>query len=192
MKIFRVKPDVEGFRHFLPVDESGLAAFAGLDGTPRSDTWSPPRVAVVHAERPAGNFFGFGGGFLITDEKATDALYTLFEMAGEMLPLPHGGESYTVLNVTQCIDCLDHDRTTWSTSRKGERLRIEHYEFSKFHLSETPIFKIPEEDRTAIYVVEGITDPDEEFREIAEREGLQGVIFEEVWSCADGDDTMEE
>jgi hypothetical protein len=38
-------------------------------------------------------------------------LEEFLEMAGELLPLPYRGEEYTIVNVTECINCLDHEAT---------------------------------------------------------------------------------
>ncbi len=132
-----------------------------------------------------GNFYNFGGGFLTADGRATEALRTHFEMAGELLPLPYKGEIFTVLNVTECIDCLDHERTTWNVVRRNDKeipVCIDRYVFREDRLSESPLIKIPEENVSSIFLVEGHMDPDEEFREIVNRQGLEGLKFEEVWS----------
>jgi hypothetical protein len=184
MKIFRIENDVDHYRYLLP-EEQGCLAFRELDGTPKAEAWSPPNVRICEPQLEIGNFYNFGNGFLIADLRATEALCTLFEMAGELLPLPFNGDLYTVLNVTECINCLDHEKTTWIMSPEGRSEHIDLYMFKSYHLSESPIFKIPEESSSAIFVVEGLMEPAEEFREIVKRERLKGLVFHEVWSSGE-------
>jgi hypothetical protein len=107
-------------------------------------------------------------------------------MAGELLPLPHEGREYTVLNVTECINCLDQDASQWSLNPStGERVRLVRYAFHRDRFSESPIFKIPETCRAEVLVVEGLLDPEDEFRSVVRRAQLRGLIFEQLWEDDD-------
>ena len=143
----------------------------------------PPPVFIYEPKLKAGDFFNFDSDALIANPRATEALRTLFEMAGELLPLPYKGEVYAILNVTECIDCVDRERTDWRRTPDGRILTsgTEKFAFRPTRFSESPIFKFPE-DCFGVYVVEGLLDPEEEFREIVRREGLKGLEFEEIWS----------
>jgi hypothetical protein len=105
-------------------------------------------------------------------------------MAGELLPLPHRGEVFTVLNITECINCLDHNRTRWVLGKStGARIRIKEYAFHPNRFSESVLFKIPETCKADVLVVEGLPGCEvEEFRYVVEQNGLEGLLFEEIWS----------
>ncbi len=178
MKVFRIRMDVDRYQSFLPVDTK-CKALHNTDGSPRSKDWSPPPVFVYSPKLKAGSFYNGNNAILIANQKATSALRYLFEMAGDLLPLPYKGEMYTLLNVTNCIDCLDQNETRWIIAPNGARLGIQHYVFRADRLSPSPIFKIPKERRTSLFVVEGLVEPEQEFREIVRREELKGLIFDE-------------
>ena len=120
-------------------------------------------------------------GAFVTDSTATEALRDLLEMAGELLPIRCKNEDYTLLNVTECMDCLDHDRTEWEMGRRtGQKIRIIRHVFKANRLPESSIFKIPEQLAT-LYVAEGRFDPEDEFKSRVEKTQLKGLLFEQVW-----------
>ena len=49
----------------------------------------------------------------MTDRKASENLRDILEMAGELLPIEYKNEPYSLLNVTEYMDCLNHERTEW-------------------------------------------------------------------------------
>jgi hypothetical protein len=105
------------------------------------------------------------------------------EMAGDLLPLPYEDQEYTILNVTECINCLDHEASEWRHSPfTGQRISPLRYVFHPDRFSESTLFKIPETRRAEILVVEGLHDPEAEFRYAVEQGNLKGLIFEELWS----------
>lgn len=181
MKIFRIRNDVNWFQCFLPNDEEDWPKLGG-ECQPILDGWTPPPVYVLYPTREEGDFYQFGSGALITSPRATEALRTHLEMAGELLPLPHGGVTYTLLNVLECVNCLDHARTEWLLTPDGTRVRPLKYAFHPKRLTETRLFKIPETCRGEILVSEGADASEHgEFREALEEAGLRGLVFEEIW-----------
>ena len=101
-------------------------------------------------------------------------------MAGELLPLPYQGQEYTLLNVTECINCLDEEHTEW-VYHLGTKIQIAKYVFHPDRFSESTIFKIPQTRRGEILTVEGLKDPEDEFKYVVEKEGLKGIEFEMLW-----------
>jgi hypothetical protein len=181
MKVYRLRSDVNHYRYFLPEREEDALALE-MDCTPKEETWVPPPVFIYEPMLKAGDFYQFEGSKLITTLRATEVLEEFLEMAGELLPLPYGGEVYTVLNVLECINCLDHERTQWRLGPDtGEKLGPRQYAFHPDRFSESPLFKIPETCRSQILLVEGLRDPEEEFRYVVENAGLNGLVFEELW-----------
>jgi hypothetical protein len=109
-------------------------------------------------------------------------LHQHFATAGELLPLPYEGEVYTLLNITECINCLDHEQTEWIYGKStGARIGIKKYVFHQERFSESDLFKIPETCTSEVLVVEGLKDIRDGFKYAVEASGLQGLIFELVW-----------
>lgn len=182
MKVYRVQNDVNRYQYFLPQYEEDWDRLV-MDGTPKSDIWTPPPVYVYKPRHKSGDFYQFGAGMLITNPQATEVLRTHLEMAGELLPLPFEGQIFNVLNVTECINCLDQDKTQWTYGESGKtRVEITEYVFHPNRFSESPLFKIPETCRGEVLLVEGLYDPEDEFRYVVEQHGLEGLVFEELWS----------
>jgi hypothetical protein len=103
-------------------------------------------------------------------------------MSGELLPLPHKAEMLHVLNATECVNALDEDTTEWIYGKTtGTRIGIRRYSFYANRLLEGPLFKIPETSATDILTIEGMKDPDDEFKGRVEQLGLTGLRFEEIW-----------
>ena len=174
MKVFKISRDYR-YQYFLPEDDHNHV-LSSLDATPRLANWNPPAVFVYEPKLMVGNFYNTGVN-LIADQRATDALRPLFEMAGELLPLDYKGQRFTVLNVMVCVDCLDHDKSEWRIGPSGSRSLVKPV-FSPELLPPSPIFKI--HDTIATFLTEGLLAPDQEFREIVRREGLKGLKFEEI------------
>lgn len=153
-----------------------------MDCSLKASNWFPPPVFVYQPLHQKGDFYNYNSSALITNPKATQALYRYLEMAGELLPLPHNGEVFTMLNVTECINCLNQQKTEWVQSKeKGDNLWIKKYVFHTDRFSESDIFKLPETCKSETLVVEGLKDPKDEFRYIVESAGLLGLLFEEIW-----------
>lgn len=177
MKIYRVQNDVEHFQYFLTEKEEDTRALL-MDCTRRAHVWHPPQVYIYEPLLQEGDFFQFAGGCLILSPRATELLRTHLEMAGELLPLPYNGTTYTLLNVLECINCLDAERTGWA-EWEGRRLHPERYVFHSNRFSESELFKIPETYRAEILVVE--RDPDEGFVADLKRFDVQGYELTLLW-----------
>lgn len=86
------------------------------------------------------------------------------------------------LNILQCPNCLDAKGSEWVYGKStGKPIRITGYSFYRKRFSESTIFKIPEFVRGAVFAIEGIKDPEDEFKHIVEARGLSGLIFQKVW-----------
>ena len=153
-----------------------------MDCELRAHSWSPPSVFIYEPKKQRGDFYNFDSDILISNSKATKVIYHHYTIAGELLHLPYVGEIFTLLNITECINCLDQEKTRWSYDVSSNiPLFIEEYVFHKNRFSESSLFKIPETSKSEILVVEGLKDPKDEFKYAYETAGLQGLIFEEIW-----------
>ena len=121
----------------------------------------------------------------MTDRNATEKLRDILEMAGELLPIEYKNEPHSLLNVTECMDCLDHERTEWVVGKNtGAKIDIQRYAFRVERMPESSVFKIP--NRLAdIYVAEGRFDPEDEFKARVEQNHMKGLLFEEIWCDED-------
>jgi hypothetical protein len=187
MKVYRIQTDVNRFQYFLPEREEDALSLL-MDCTPIQTTWQAPPIFIYKPRLIAGDFYSFSGGTLITSPRASEALATFLEMAGEVLPLPYKTTIFTLLNVTECIDCLDHDRSEWLVDEAtGVRLLPTKYVFHPERFSTSRLFKIPETCRGEILVVDRDQGDEEEFLGVVRQEQLQGLEVTELWS--DGSET---
>lgn len=182
MKVFRMTLDINHYQYFLTKSASESRRLS-MDGIPLGNSWSPPAVYVERPKRPAGDFYNPNNSVLIASPRTTEVLRSHFNFAGELLPLPYKDQIFTVLNVTQCVDILDPERSEFATSATpGIRGRLLRPAFHANRFPETSLFKIPDDFGLEIYVLEGANDFDMEFRETIEATGLKGLLFEEIWS----------
>jgi hypothetical protein len=89
---------------------------------------------------------------------------------------------FTILNVTECIDCLDHEKVVWKYDKLTKSpIIIEKYAFHNNRFTESCIFKIPETSSGEVLLVEGLRDQQSEFRKVLENYDLKGLTFELLW-----------
>ncbi len=184
MDIFRVRLDCNRFQTLQPTD---LRIWEGttfkMSCKSKMDSWPSPSVYVPDPLDAPGNFFDLCPGGLVVDTFALEKLRDIFEMAGELLPLSCADNSFYLLNVLECWNCLDDSRCKWVLGRStGAKIRITEYSFYRDRVPESTLFKIPETAGKEILTVSGIKDPDDEFKSLVERQGLSGLIFEKLWS----------
>jgi hypothetical protein len=181
ISVFRIKNNVNIYQYFLTEIEEE-ARLLRTNGLSREHSWVPPSVFVYKPQLEIGNFFNFNSDALIADQKATEVLRSFFMESGELLPLPYKGINYTLLNVTECINCLDHDETRWTYDTENKiPLIINKYVFYKNRFPESCIFKIPETAKSELFVVNGLRDTEDEFITKVVESGLKGLYFEKVW-----------
>lgn len=188
MNVYRIKNDIERFQSIYIDDDKwqgDLLSLVTFDAHPRLDKWFAPPVYVLHPKLNRGNFFSLelAAGFVVADGKASQELEDMFEMSGELLPIPYEEEMLHVVNVTECINVLDQEKTKWHVlQNSATKIYIESFAFHASRFTETPLFKIPETCKTEIYTIERCGDPECEFKARVEQAGLTGLIFQKVWS----------
>ncbi len=181
MKIYQLEFDVNNYQSFAPDDrkiwETELLTF---DCTSKGSSWKPPDIYVPHPVLTAPDFWALGPGAIIAGPAAFEKIDGLFVRSGEVLPLPFEGREYKLLNVTACVNCLDHDRCEWLMA-EGKRVVPTKYIFRGDRLQEYPIFKVPEDRLVDMFCPEWSVDPQDEFKAAVEELGLTGLIFKLVW-----------
>jgi hypothetical protein len=179
-RVFRMGFDGDRYQYFA-ADRPEDPWVLRFDGSSKEETWIPPPVYIPYPKHRAGAFYNANPSNLIATPEATERLNSHFSFAGELLPLPYKGTVFTLLNVTQCIDVLDHDRTEFNILPSGIKAGIERFAFLAHRFVETSLFKIPEFKGGEIFVLEGANDFEMEFREAVAAYGFEGLIFKEIW-----------
>ena len=160
-----------------------------FDCEKREANWTPPEVYIRQPKLKRGNFFYFAGasGCFICDEPTRyhDELAELLETSGELLPLLHEGETFYVMNVLECINALDRDKSEWPPQMKQKIGFPQKYVFHRSRIPDTPLFKIPELSRWQILCVEDGPNAAYDFKRMVERLGLTGLYFEKLWTDKD-------
>ncbi len=184
MEVYRIRLNSNDYQQFLPSDESiWKGETLKMNCKRKLDNWRAPEVYVHNPMRERGNFSSLCPGGLVVDASTKDSLPDFFEMAGELLPLPHQESPFFLLNVLECVNSLDQQMTKWVIGeRTGAKIRILEYHFHKERFSESTIFKIPETYLSEILCASGMKDPEDEFKSRVEAYGLTGLKFEMLWS----------
>jgi hypothetical protein len=186
MKVFRVNFDVNRYQSLLPVDEKIARPQLDFDCTPRAESWHAPAMRVPNPALPAPDLWEPASAAIAAAPPALERVRTIFEMAGELLPLRIPGVDLTVLNVTCCVDALDEDRCTWIKTRDGRRIMPNRfaagsYVFHPDRFDEPTLFKIPQTRRTELLCLARDGDPEHELPAAVEKFALTGVGFILLW-----------
>lgn len=184
MKIYTITFESNIYQSLVPEDlavwKSGSLKF---DGASKSESWSQPAFRVQNPILKEGDFVGIGPGCLGLRSSAVARLLEILERSGEMLPVNPASLGVSIFNVTECVNCLDHERTKWIYGEEsGLPIRIEKYAFVKELIPEATIFKIPELAKAKILAHDGFCDEEDTFFSSVKRYGLTGIRFEEIWS----------
>ena len=182
MRVYEVTPDTDHFQFLLPEEEDVESyGLIDMDCRSRIETWQPPSVFCWNPIMPLGDFVGFTVGTLVVRTNSLSKISEFFESAGEILPLYHQGDEMSLLNVTECLNCMDQDASEWAVSKDGDRLYPKRYVFHTNRFSESSIFKIPETRRGQVLTLERDGDPEEDFKAAYEAQGMTGLNFELLW-----------
>lgn len=183
MTVFKVDFDVDRFQS-LDTQEPGhwLELEHPFECEPMLERWKPPAMCLVNPVRRAPDLWYVGTEAAIAaSAKAFKHIQKQFSMAGECLPLPAEGQQLTLLNVTECVNCLDHERSRFFSGRSGSKLIPLKYAFHKDRFGKSSIFKIPEMNGI-ILCLERDGDPGSEFKAAVEQHRLVGLTFEQLWN----------
>lgn len=185
MTVYSITCNSDEFQSFTILDEdleyeawTNPDAMLRFDGRLKAKSWKAPKVKILKPKLRRGDFFGFSGEFAVSPS-AWERCAMFLEMAGELLPLPYQKEKFAVLNVIECIDCVDDKKSEWQQYSTGRLLKKAVFDPSLF--GESSLFKIPHTwVRTYCYETSG--DPETEFKAFVEKEKLTGLRFTPVWS----------
>lgn len=184
MKIFKIINDSNNMQIVAPTERAKLIDldFLNFDCNERLKDWGGLDVYVQNPKKPVKNFFSMPSGILVFDKQVLNACESIFEMAGEILPIQveRGPELY-ILNILECMNGLDYENTQWDYYDDGTKGRILKYAFHEERVkNESTLFKIPETAKTDIFCFSGLKDPKDEFYHIYHDNNFSGLIFEEI------------
>lgn len=178
MKVFELRPDVEGYRWISMVNAEDFDVAFEFDGTPIRQAWKPYPVEPIEDDlnegKPMGDFPTLGT-IPTFSQRAVDALLDLLAENGELLPLASEEGKYYAYNVTHVVDALDADRSEVQRFSDGGVMEVVRHEFRLDRIAGQSIFKVPEL-RVRVFVTEPFV------RRVREA-GLTGFDFPEVWSA---------
>lgn len=177
MKVYRFENDINHFQSFLPAADEEDGSIFTTECIPLAETWKPPEVYIDMPKLKAGDLYNTQGCSPIFRPSAMKKLQEYLEMAGELLPLPYKSEVYTLLNVTECIDCLDRKNTEWLYAE--DAWPIKQYAFHKSRFSESRIFKIPETCKAEVLILD--LEDGEGFIEALQEHGIVGYELTLLW-----------
>lgn len=182
VKVYKVILDVNEYQALSPDTEGEHCTSIDFDGTSKLDGWVAPPVFSLYPKRKTGDFWAYWGsmGTMAITPQAVQKLSNILEIAGELLPLPFGEETFYLVNVLECINCLDTDKSVWfNNSRKIGTPQKYVFHPSRFT---TTLFKIPETCLGEILALELEGDPYAEFKAFVEAKKMKGIRFKEIWS----------
>jgi len=183
MKIYTITLESNIYQSLVPDDPAIWETNAiKFDGASKLEHWTQPSFRVYNPKLKQGDFVGIGPGCLGIRSRAQKDLLEWLERSGEFLQIIPESLDVSIFNVTECCDCLDHDRVQWVYGEKsGKPIRIEKYAFTKNLIPESTIFKIPEFAKSEILVHDGFGDLEDTFIYAVKEHGLKGIRFDEIW-----------
>ena len=140
-------------------------------GQPIKDTWKPLKVIYKTDENKAIDFPRYTPGKNVFHERSITVLKPLVTGLVEFLPLVDDKHPFFFCNVTNILDCVDHENSDLVIKSDYRSL---YFKEEMLRTHQRHIFKIPELVRTTIYV-------SDEFRNAVLEAGLEGLEFIPVW-----------
>jgi hypothetical protein len=184
MKIYNVNTDSNNVQGLIPnVNEDILLDVLSFDCISKENQLDNITWYIHNPKNKKGNFYIGVNGALVFDQAVYDSeLFTLFEIAGEILPIHlESGEDLYALNILECVNMLNEAKTTFDLYDDGSRGRILKHAFYKDRISESSIFKIPETSRVEILTYTDVHDKDDEFFYLYKSLNFTGLKFEELY-----------
>jgi hypothetical protein len=182
MKVIRIDIDSNIYQSIFPdVSDEMVLLYSEFDCNELKSVWQEVEWYVFNPKRKKGNFFslGHGGAFAFDEMVKNSSLFSLLEMAGEIIEIRVKSEKYFILNVLNCIDALNEKLSTYHYYNNGNKGRILKYSFYQERITECPIFKIPQTSKSEILLRYPFSD-DDDFINIYRRQKFTGLEFIEI------------
>lgn len=123
-----------------------------------------------------GDAFDLLSRVCLISKRAMEVLKDIIGEKAEYIPGVHIelNEMLFLVNVTNVIEALNYEKSSFTRFRTGKILRIDSYSFLEHLVLDQHIFKL-KENRGSIFV-------SDTFKNVVESNGLLGFSFEEVWN----------
>ncbi|MBS7566740.1 hypothetical protein KHS38_20210 [Mucilaginibacter sp. Bleaf8] len=183
MIIHRIKTDVKHYQWIAPnITEDLMYNYLVFDGLSKTKSWNAIEWYILDSNQRSGNFFNINSGVLAFDSAVFNSdLFSILEMAGEILPIKIEDKSLYALNVMETINMLDQEKSTFDYYDDGSKGRILKYKFHN-RIPTSPIFKIPETLQGEILTYSKVKDKQDEFYYLYKKLEFTGLLFEELYS----------
>ena len=189
--VYKLVIDSNNYQSLVLENDNIKWGAGGLEfaGRPLLNGWATPRFRIYDPQRDRGDFTGLGPGAIVVTNPIPGRLETMYEIAGELLPVGDNLPELSILNVTDCSDCIDYDQSEWIRGKKsGSAIRATSLVFKQSLIPESRIFKVacqpgyPQYVKTTLFTHTGMGDEEDDFKYQVESLGLRGLKFEHVWS----------
>ena len=176
MKIWKLDCDVDHYENLASCGYFDLDLMQSFDGRSKINNWTPLKVEPMYSRKRAfSNTPGFLSHIPVFDEKAVSVLKDFLNGNAEILPLDCNVGKFYAINVTNVIDCIDYEKSTYKTFRDGKRIMsFSEYVFDTDKVPTADLFKLKDEPLKRPFVSDN-------FKNAVAQSGLTGFKFELVW-----------
>lgn len=174
MNVYDFASDTNNFLAYLHASDHDLDILEMVDGTPTSDSWTPPSLVPDNTGSPMGDrpSVFLGSSVPCLSSRAVEALRAYLEDTGEILTVDCKQESLALFNCTRFADVLDTAASEIEWSEDGSILWVRRAAWKDAVYSET-FFRIPQMNISPTFVTETV-------RKAIEQAQLRGFLFEEI------------
>lgn len=183
MKVFEIDFAVNDYQQLnFESEKRGRLPDIQFDGKSLKRRWKTPNMWVYRPKLKVPDLWAISiPGAMVASPEAFSRVGEFFEMAGEVLPIAFKEKTWNLLNVTECVDALNHAKCEWLLTDEGERVYPMKYAFYIPALPESTIFKVPEVS-PLLLTHEDKGDPETEFKAACEKHKIKGIKFTLLWS----------
>jgi hypothetical protein len=180
MNVYIPYPNCDDYDCFYPLDQSSshdilnrFLNFGKYQNIEEQSEWIPLPVGIESLGTKRGDFLAVIAYSFACNKKTYSILESLIGNSVELLPLLCADGEFSILKVTNIIDCLDHTNIDALISKESGRiLHIRKYAFKEDMIKNQHFFSIPEK-KFGILV-------SQEFKDLVEKNKLEGLSFKSV------------
>ncbi|WP_066631278.1 hypothetical protein [Labilibacter marinus] len=183
MNVYSIKVDVNNYQWISPVIKDGsILDYTVFNCQKKEKNLSEIEWYSINPNSKEGNFYSLGsnGAFAFDDKVYNSDLLSIFEMAGEVIPIKVKNKKLYVLNVLECMNCLNEELSEWEIYSDGSRGRILSYSFLRSRICESSIFKIPQTQKGEVLTYTGIKEKSDEFMSLYQSLNFEGLVFDKL------------
>jgi hypothetical protein len=174
--VWDFRSDVENYVNLTLVNKNEWDRFleCSFDGRKHSENWSPFAVKAIEVKNDS-DFPSLSPGVPVLTDQAITILEQYLQGNTEILNLKSRVGNYSIINVTNVIDCIDYDKSDFKRFKSsGEIMKFFKYCFIADKIAGAHIFKITDLPHGYVFV-------SDDFKTKVEQSGLVGYEFIKVW-----------